>query len=699
MKTKQLFVSPEGDDRHAGTAARPLATPAAALAKAECEAGDRDVEIHLGPGRYLVSQTLRIPRRDARLALIGDAAGGTVLDGGLRLTGLAYTTVNRRRAVVGRLPGRIKGTVDQLWVNGERATRAALPKDGDFFRLAPSLVPLKNELFAGGDRFRVREGDFDPAWEHLEDVEILITQKWVEAWLRFERFEPATREVVCREASRFELDPAGTEYRVVNLKAALTRPGEYYYCKKENLVYYLPRRGETIENLELVVPAINLFLVAAGTRQSPIRNLELRHLNFEYAGRDRAAVGLKHDCGVPGLPRIPNYLMRPSFLDGLGGKRPGGSPQAAVHLPGLLFFDYVTDSAVLDCRIRHGNYYGIRLERGCRNFVIAGNEIADLGGGGIAMTGAPADRASRSSDANSGHRIVNNHLHHLGCHNLSAVGILGGHSFGNLIEHNHLHDIYYTGISLGWVWGYAESMTRENRVGYNLIHDLGKKVLSDMGGIYLLGVQAGTRIYHNLIYRVDSRYYGGWGIYTDEGSSHIVIEKNVCYDCNCDAFHQHYGRENIFRYNLGAFSGQGGIAISNFRNEGFSFPGENYAFNVNFYGNVIVNADRPFFKRGLAGAVAPGKLFSDLNLFWHYTPGVKCFAYSPADVNDRAAPPVWSVTFAEWQKLGFDTASRLADPGFVNPAKRDFRLKKNSPLHRPPFYDFAETLAKAGLLR
>ena len=128
---------------------------------------------------------------------------------------------------------------------------------------------------------------------------------------------------------------------------------------------------------------------------------------------------------------------------------------------------------------------------------------------------------------NSDKLFSDNHIFDLGKIYPSAVGIWMGQSINSKISHNHIHDLNYTAISVGWTWGYAPQQCHHHIIEHNHLHDIGRGMLSDLGAIYALGVQPGTVIRNNLIHDVSCLAYGVGGIYLDEGSSDILLEHNV----------------------------------------------------------------------------------------------------------------------------------------------------------------------------
>ena len=144
-----------------------------------------------------------------------------------------------------------------------------------------------------------------------------------------------------------------------------------------------------------------------------------------------------------------------------------------------------------------------------------------------------------------------------------GCGVLAQQVTAASIEHNAIRHFGYTGVSVGWTWGYAPTSVRDNRVAFNDISYIGRGTLSDMGCVYTLGIQPGSEVVNNVCHNVESYDYGGWGLYTDEGSSHILLRDNVVYSTKCAGVHQHYGENNTFTNNILALvdrgDGTGGV--------------------------------------------------------------------------------------------------------------------------------------------
>ena len=387
----------------------------------------------------------------------------------------------------------------------------------------------------------------------------------------------------------------------------------------------MPIEGEILKDINAVIPKLEVLVRIDG---KPADGKYVEHVHFENLMFSHASVSFE---------------------------KIATSRQAAVEVPGAIQFEGARNCSVRNCEIAHAGIYGIELSDGCSGNQIVGNHIFDMGASGIKINGA-ATRAN-GQELTMNNVVSDNYIHHGGKIAHCAVGILICHSGGNTVSHNHIHDLYYTGISVGWTWGYNENVvSTHNLIEYNHIHDIGHGWLSDMGGIYTLGLSTGTVLRRNLIHDVNCDVYGGWGIYFDEGTTNIVAEENIVYNCQTGGFHQHYGRDNTVRNNIFGPSKEHHLGRTR-EEEHLSFIFKHNIFYIK--GGEFLTGN--WFK--------PGYIF-DKNIYWR------------AD-GKKLRFLKWS--FQQWQKRGQDLNSLVADPLFKDPKNSDFTLSSDSPAFKLGF--------------
>jgi len=654
-KPIEFFVAPWGNDlwsgkrpEKAGGRNGPFATieraQQAVRALKRKGALKAPVNVYLRGGVYELRKPLRFGPQDAGEVLrpvtyraYGDET--PVISGGTVIRGFREDKLNGRRVWVAKV--RKGWDFRQLFANGLRRPRTRLPENG-YFRIAkvPGVTP-KMHSHAGQDTCIVRKGDIKP-WKNMSDVEVVLFHFWIDERFGIRSFSPRTGKLVFDRKSRMRLTidhrAQGAQYYVENVFEAMKKPGQWYLDKSTRTLYYLPVRGEKLEECELVAPRLLELAVVAGTGKKKVEHLHFRGLTFSHTRWE-----------LP--PDLSSYS------------------QAASAASSAIRFSNAEICSLSDCALEHLGSYAVELAEGCRDIELRRNRITDLGGGGVKV-----------EDGNERTTIADNEIAHGGRVYHAGVGILVKDSGANKIVHNHVHDFYYTGISVGWKWGYMPSRSFGNIIEYNHIHDIGQGVLTDMGGIYTLGVSTGSRIRFNLIHDVDSRSYGGWGIYLDEGSTDFLVEKNIVYRTKHSGFFQHYGKNNIVRNNIFAFARENQIGRGRVeRHISFTYCRNIVYFDSGpnmFFGNhVFVKTTRNDIKV----LTAAHKRLKAANVVFH--DNLYCNKSRRKLVFD-------CMTAAEWKKLGHDAGTIVADALFLNPQKGDFSLKPNSPAFKIGFEPF-----------
>jgi len=636
-----FYVAPGGKDSWSGRLAAPNSRkdngPFATLSAArdavrKLKAGGqlkKPLRILVRGGTYRLQQPLVFTPEDsgtqsAPITYAAYPGEKPILSGGVELTGWekqsdGLWTVQLPEVRTGRWVPR------QLFVGGKRRTVARSPNQGTFRTQGP-LKPLKNRGAARKDPsakigFLFREGDLR-RWEDLDDAMLIVYHAWTASRQHIASLDTKTRTVRYTAPSNWPTAywENNQRYYVENVSEALDAAGEWYLSRKTGELTYFALEENPAE-VDAVASKLPDLLRLEG---APEKGKFVEHLRF---------VGLS-------LQHADWKLGRDERCDG----------QAAAFLTTAALFARGARHCVIDrCEVAHTGGYAAWLEIGCQHNQITGCHFHDLGAGGVRI-GATA--LPKEETLQTAHNEVSNCRIHDGGHVYPAgVGVWIGKSSHNTVRHNEISHLFYTGISVGWSWGYAPSSAHHNAIEYNHIHHIGQGRLSDMGGIYTLGVSPGTQLRYNHIHDVRSYSYGGWGIYPDEGSTEILIENNVVYRTKSGGFHQHYGRDNLVRNNVFALSENGQIIRTR----------EEAHRSFTFERNIVYFTQGALFD----GNWSNGNFQFEKNLYWR------------ADGKPITFPG--KRTLEQWQATGQDVGSLIADPQFVDPEKLNFQLKADSP--------------------
>ncbi len=468
-------------------------------------------------------------------------------------------------------------------------------------------------------------------WVNVTDIELVAITQW-----RFERVPLAgvngrkataafrgDASVSWGPETRFYLDNVGTELR---------NPGEWYQDRSRGLITYLPLDGETLDSVRLEAPLSESLVT--------IDNVE--HQQFEnvtFTGSSWSPIDIKdHDGQIPqGGALVPAAVsLRRSRDIGFAGCSWTGTGGSALFI----------GEGTVDVRVQK-----------CQFESVGGVGITASSESGLAREGSRTGiSTSRISVADStfdgGGRIFHD-----------SCAILAMDVRDCEFVRNEIIGSFYTGISLGWSWVLSETGFGGFVVEKNHIHDIGRGVMADLGGVYTLGHMPQSRIINNHVHHVLGSDSPSVGIYFDQGSSEIECVDNLVHDCV----------EGIW-----APSATSGISVMN------NIASQNVRFQVGVGGgpgdasqgsspvverNIILSSGARLFR------LPSSPIGSNRNLLWDYRGPIESAGDRQIRVSLRSADDgreIASVTGNFLGEEGFKFA-RLLKPLALN-AQRSYLL-------------------------
>lgn len=523
----EFYVAPSGNDRNPGTKLRPFATPGAARDAVRTMNGDMrgDIVVHLKGGRYRLADPFVLEARDSgtngfRVIYRGASAEPAILDGGTTVSGWKPGEYDRWTAALDLAAMR------QLYVNGRRIART--------YMSALALGPL--ELLKNGKGYRTTNGEA-AALVGVEGMEFVYRVGWAHTRCRVAEVRKRRNhyEILMQQPGFFHgLHKDGVQLndpapRIEGAPLDFRGPCLWWFDPKRRVLHYTPGPEQDMAGSEFVVPRLEKLVEIRGTPGKPVRNVTFRNVAFEHATwlepESSGLIDLQANVRVkPDLEWAARHAPTAP-----GGKIPPIRWRDGVKSPANVVC-HAGHNIVFDgCRFRRLGGAGLDIERGSSGVRVANCEFDDISGNAIQVADVtpddyhPDDRRKVVRDV----EIADCRIHHAAAEYKGGVGVFIGYARDVRVLRNDIHHLPYTAVSVGWGWG-EEDAGGGHSIENNRIHDFMSE-LNDGGAIYTLGRMPGTIVRGNRIH--DSVGPGGHavGIYLDQGSANIRVERNRIY--------------------------------------------------------------------------------------------------------------------------------------------------------------------------
>jgi len=690
---KVFTVAIDGDDGNPGTEQRPFAT----LHRARDAARDVEgpVTVRVRGGTHYLAEPLVFTAEDSRTAaapLRFEATAGeeATISGAVTLElewepcrdGIWKADLTDQTD-----PSDPSDLIlDQLFVNGVRKRLARYPSydPDDPTAKGKGVFPVGQTF---GDHpvtelefYTAPEGGFLPSaeWKHPEEA--ILHVRWFLGQQIFRL------RGIDHERKRFLLGRGGWHWNsrifpmegeirfsrahVENVFEELNDPGEWYYDRREHVLYYMPEDGEDMVTAVIEVPQLRQLVELRGDQDNPVRHVTFSGFRFTHT---------------------TTVFMEPWEAPSMG--------DWTIHRSGAFYM-----GGAEDCGVENGIFHAtggnaVMMDGTNVRNRVSGCTFTETGESAVCLVGYNMRRLGTLRPFPDECVVHNNHMHHLGAYQTQVAGVFLSCCQKITVSHNDIHDLPRAAVLVndptwgGHVIEYNRlyrtcldstdhgpfnSWGRTRHWCFNRLH--GPDHPSHPAGRVEDDALFVTELRHNYIEELS----GHFGVDQDDGTCRMRIHHNLLvgcpikFQCGTDSV----AENNIIIDPVTATR----MAMVN------EYNTDRFVRNIvvarrdmplgDAYGVSLEACPRHFYHAVQCPVEGPLMEEIDHNLFWSDA-GEFMACVTPGDHGKRTGKGTETnvLTLEEWQACGYDKHSVFADPQFEDEASGDYRLKPESPAH------------------
>jgi hypothetical protein len=713
LEGPEFYVAESGNDGNPGTKERPLASLARAqeLVRLIDKRGKTPITVWVRQGTYYLQKPLVFEPNDSGttecpVRYAAYPGEEVTLSGGRRLIcrwapykdGIMMCTLPRRNG--GEEP------FTQLFIDGKRQIRARYPKydsqnplvwGNGYINVAAAAEPWPPTQFHfdPGTFTKNRWSKPELAIVQMFPLDYWGTLQWQVkdvdwdahvvklGWggFRVNALEFGIAATGLGKSQLYAKESKGdtfhSRFYIENVFEELDSPGEWYLDSDREILYYKPAPGVDLRQAKVEVPLLERVVEFRGSQQCPVKFIHLSGFRIAHT--------------------VSTFLKQyeaPSRGDW------------TIHRGGAILIEGAEDCTIDKCFFDAVGGNGVFINNYNRGVRVYGNKFTESGDSAVCLVGSENLIQGTNHPVPSENLISNNLIHDCGVFGKQIAGVFISVTLRNTISHNLIYNLPRAGICVNDGWGGGHI------IEFNEIHDTVRETTdhgpfnswgrgrfwcfeqnhgdfshssgyheNEAGYVFYYPEEDGyiTEIRNNYFHEDPSKSMHGMDF--DDGSSHYHIHNNLCVGLSMTQSPGDYRtvENNIF------------VHPSNPPRFWSSYERNHDRFNR----NIIVistntsNKSGNFYEIGGAPLHGPFVEEMDYNLFFADV-GQFSAAYRRREIQTSR------YSLEQWQALGYDLHSVFADPMFVDPDKRDYRVKSDSPAIKLGFKNF--DLNEVGLL-